>query len=103
MPGGLLNSWVDGSGVQGSSPGAWIDAYGIKHLSGTISGGADGTKAVVLSTAFRPTADRAFPLINSGGTSPWQAWITLATNGDVFIHWTGGGTSFIYLDGINYL
>lgn len=104
MGAGMLNSWVDGSGIAGSVPGAWKDAYGIKHLSGTIKSGADGTKAVILSAPFRPTADRAFTVFNSGATDPKaQNYVTINTSGDVFIHWTGGGTSFIYLDGINFL
>lgn len=103
MGAGILNAWQDGSGIAGSVPGAYKDAFGIKHLHGTIKSGVDGTKAVILSAPFRPTADRAYALFNSGGTNPWQAWLTINTSGDVFIHWTGGGTAFIYLDGINYL
>lgn len=92
----LLNSWANSGGAN-LVAGYWKDAWGVVHMQGTITGGADGSIICTLPSGFRPTATVSLPVYASARS---YGYVTIDSSGNVTA--ASVGVSTVSLGGIQF-
>ena len=96
----LLNSWVRYA-TSDAIPSYRKDQFENVRLRGSVKGGSTNTQICTLPTGSRPSYTKRF-IVNVGGSGSFGQ-VTITSTGAVSVWGGTGATTFVGLDGIEFL